>query len=35
MAKDGLDAIVFYERNIEEVVALVIDWEMPRLDGCC
>lgn len=33
VAQDGLDAICLYERNLERVVAIVTDLDMPRLDG--
>jgi DNA-binding NtrC family response regulator len=33
VARDGLDAASVYESNIERVVAIVTDWDMPRLDG--
>lgn len=33
VARDGLDAASVYESNVERVVAIVTDWDMPRLDG--
>src|ERR1700694_567730 len=33
VARDGLDAAAVYESNLERVVAIVTDWDMPRLDG--
>src|SRR5437016_10574925 len=33
VATNGIDAVYAYERNIETVVAMVTDLEMPRLDG--
>lgn len=33
VAKDGLDAICIYERNVQSVRAIITDLQMPRLDG--
>jgi CheY-like chemotaxis protein len=33
VARDGLDAICLYERNVERVAAIVTDLDMPRLNG--
>ena len=33
LARDGLDAAFTYESNVERVVAIVTDWDMPRLNG--
>lgn len=33
VAKDGIEAVHIYERNIEQVSAIVTDLEMPRLNG--
>jgi two-component system cell cycle sensor histidine kinase/response regulator CckA len=33
LAGDGIDAAYLYERNIEQVAAIVTDLEMPRLNG--
>ncbi|HMF57701.1 MAG TPA: response regulator [Pyrinomonadaceae bacterium] len=34
VARDGIDAVCTYERNMERVAAVVTDLEMPRLGGC-
>ncbi len=33
LARDGIDAAHLYLRNIEQVAALVTDFDMPRLNG--
>ncbi|HEX8890952.1 MAG TPA: response regulator [Pyrinomonadaceae bacterium] len=33
VAKDGIDAICIYERNVQRVRAIITDLQMPRLDG--
>ena len=33
VATNGIDAVYSYEHNMETIVAIVTDLEMPRLDG--
>ena len=33
VAKDGIDAICIYERNVARVRAIITDLKMPRLNG--
>ena len=33
VAKDGIDAICIYERNVQRVRAIITDLQMPRLNG--
>ncbi|OLE55477.1 MAG: hypothetical protein AUG51_03185 [Acidobacteria bacterium 13_1_20CM_3_53_8] len=33
VASDGVDAVCTYEQNVERIVAVVTDLEMPRLGG--
>jgi CheY-like chemotaxis protein len=33
VATDGIDAISIYEHNVERVVAIITDFNMPRLNG--
>jgi DNA-binding NtrC family response regulator len=33
VAKDGIEAVCLYERNVERVAAVITDLDMPRLNG--